>query len=156
MKSLSLSVRNIRKRISVPDTWLGSWVDTNGKQILLKNAGDNNYYVTVLDLDGKAFEIQLLDGKIISTIDLPAKFAKDTNENPILQIEAGSAGLGPTYDLYFLTVKGNGERRLASDNDRLTDVIIIPNIGMGLYDDWEDDLGVPWAFPLMDFKKQDQ
>ena len=28
------------------------------------------------------------------------------------------------------------------------------NVGMGLYNDWEDDLGVPWAFPLDDFKKK--
>ncbi len=24
---------------------------------------------------------------------------------------------------------------------------------MGLYDDWEDDLGVPWGFPYKNFQK---
>ena len=38
-------------------------------------------------------------------------------------------------------------------SDSLSKIIIKPDVGMGLYDDWEVDLGVSWAFPLEDFKK---
>ncbi|MEZ5002360.1 MAG: hypothetical protein R2730_04925 [Chitinophagales bacterium] len=41
---------------------------------------------------------------------------------------------------------------MANDKDEIENITVRPRIGMGLYDDWEEDLGVPWAFPLSDFK----
>lgn len=29
-----------------------------------------------------------------------------------------------------------------------SDLVLVPEVTMGMYDDWDDDLGVPWAFPL--------
>lgn len=70
----------------------------------------------------------------------------------MLRVEAGTEEIGPTYNLYFLVPQGQ-EVRLAKNADEIEKIIIRPNVGMGLYDDWEDDLGVPWAFPLKDFQK---
>ena len=53
-----------------------------------------------------------------------------------LVVEAGVVGLGPTY------------RLTRTDDDRL-----VPEVGMGLYDDFEEDLGVPWAFPLEPYRR---
>jgi hypothetical protein len=27
-------------------------------------------------------------------------------------------------------------------------LVLVPNIAIGLFDDFDDDLGVPWAYPL--------
>jgi len=56
-----------------------------------------------------------------------------------LRVEAGALklnGAGPTLNLIPLSV------------DELR-----PDVRMGLYDDWEDDLGVPWAFPLSIYRR---
>jgi hypothetical protein len=56
-----------------------------------------------------------------------------------LKVEAGKlgiAGAGPTLDL----------RPLTSDT-------LLPSVSMGLYDDWEDDLGIPWALPLSSYHR---
>ncbi len=37
--------------------------------------------------------------------------------------------------------------------DPIDQVSAIPTVGMGLYDDYDDDLGAPWAFPLVPFHK---
>lgn len=50
-----------------------------------------------------------------------------------LEIEAGIAGLGPAYRLY------------PTDDG----AVLRPQTVMGLYDDYDDDLGVPWAYPLL-------
>jgi hypothetical protein len=62
-------------------------------------------------------------------------------------------GVGPTYRLYFVVEEENQKLRVATSDDLIEKIKIIPDIGMGLYDDWEDDLGVPWALPLSDYKK---
>ena len=31
--------------------------------------------------------------------------------------------------------------------------VLIPEVLMGLYDDWEDDFGVPWVFPLSIYRR---
>jgi len=35
----------------------------------------------------------------------------------------------------------------------LSKIFLVPEVGMGMYDDFDDDLGVPWAFPLAAFVK---
>jgi hypothetical protein len=58
-----------------------------------------------------------------------------------LTVEAGIlgfVGLGPTLQL----------RPIAIDE-------LKPAISGGLYDDWEDDLGLPWALPLSVYKRQE-
>jgi hypothetical protein len=111
--------------------------------------------VTIFDKNENPYQIDLLGDEKKNTEKLTGQFTKDTNGNPILEVEAGSNGIGPTYDLYFLTAKDKDEFKLSKSKDDIEEIIIRPNVGMGLYDDWEDDLGVPWAFPLDDFKKKE-
>ncbi|MUP16829.1 hypothetical protein [Ancylomarina euxina] len=143
-----------KKRKSIPKSWCGQWTDKNGKHLIIRSTLHDFYSVTILDKKGNPYEIKLLGDEKKETKKLTGKFTKDTNGNPILQVEAGSNEIGPTYDLYFLTTMGEDKLKLSRNADALEKIIIKPNVGMGLYDDWEDDLGVPWAFPLDDFKKE--
>ena len=56
-----------------------------------------------------------------------------------LIVELGTEGLGPFMSLEFKNKNG-------------TDYLL-PSVFHGLYDEWEDDLGVPWVFPLRKFRK---
>lgn len=143
-----------KNRKTIPKSWSGLWTDRNEKQLIIQSTKDDSYSVTVLDTYGNPFQIDLLENKKRDTKKLTGRFTKDINGNPILQIEAGSNGIGPTFNLCFLTTKDNAKLKLAKNSDDLDKIIIKPSVGIGLYDDWEDDLGVPWAFPLEDFKKK--
>lgn len=145
-------LNNPRNRKSIPKAWCGTWIDKNGKQIKIDSTKHDFYSLTILDKVGNPFEIKLLGDNTKKTIGLVGRFTKDSYENPILQVEAGTNEIGPTLNLYFLALNENGEQRLARNSDKSEDIILKPDVGMGLYDDWEDDLGVPWAFPLYDYK----
>jgi len=56
-----------------------------------------------------------------------------------LVVELGTSGLGPALVLEFIESDGKD--------------FLIPEIQMGLYDDYEDDLGVGWIFPLSRFER---
>lgn len=152
MKSV-LDILKIGKRKSIPKSWCGKWIDKGGKQLIIEPTKHNFYLVTVLNYQGQPFEIKLLTERNKKTENLIAKFTTDPKNRSILQVEAGVEGLGPTYDLYFRTEKDQNIRP-SRNFDNLKNIKIRPSVGCGLYDDWEDDLGVPWAFPLEDFKKQ--
>lgn len=153
MKSIFNLFNYSRKRKSIPNSWCGLWKDINGKQLIIESTKHDFFLVTVLDTNGELFEIELLGGNKKKTKGLIGRFTIDTNKNPILQVEAGSNDIGPTYDLYFLTHNEDNKLILANNSTNIEKIIIRPNVGIGLYDDWEDDLGVPWADPLEDFKK---
>ena len=155
MKSLLNIFNSIKNRKSIPNSWCGLWTDKNGKQVIIKSTKHDFYTVTVLGSKGQAFEIELLGGNTKNTIELIGRFATDTSGNSILQVEAGSNDIGPTYNLYFLTAENNEKLRHSKNSDDLDKITIKPDVGMGLYDDWEGDLGVPWAFPLDNFKKKE-
>ncbi len=152
MKFLLDLFNTTKNRKSIPSNWCGLWKDCNGKQLIIEETKHNFYLVTILDGKGEPFQITLLGDKLKYTEKLMGEFRKDHDGNPVLQVEAGSIGIGPTYELYFLALSGSG-KNLAKSKDDLEELVIIPTVGMGLYDDWEDDLGVPWAFPLNEFKK---
>ena len=153
MNILSNIFGSRKQRKSIPKTWCGLWTDKNGKQLIIETTKHDFYIITILDKNGKPFEIDLLGESMKKTRSLTANFSRDTNGNPFLQVEAGTNEIGPTYDLYFLTLL-NQEMKLAKNSDDIEQLIIKPKVGMGLYYDWEDDLGVPWAFPLENFKKK--
>tara|TARA_B100000678_G_C18215734_1_gene505209 strand:+ start:1510 stop:2013 length:504 start_codon:yes stop_codon:yes gene_type:complete len=153
MKSILDLFSLTKNRKSIPKAWCGLWADRNGKQVLIESTKHHFYAVTVLDSGGEPFKIQLPGDTPKNTIGLTGSFGRDASGNPTLQVEAGINDLGPTYNLYFLVAESGQKLRLARNSDDLRHIIIKPNVGMGLYDDWEDDLGVPWAFPLEDFKK---
>lgn len=139
-------------RKSIPDHWCGRWIDKNGKQLFIERKENKKYRVTILDRSYQPYDILLLNDKETKTEKLEANFTIDVNGYPILQVEAGNSGLGPTYNLCFIK-HSNESYKLASNFTPLNQVQIIPTVGMGLYDDYEDDLGVPWAFPVEGFVK---
>ncbi|QNR24542.1 hypothetical protein [Croceimicrobium hydrocarbonivorans] len=154
MKSLLDQFGSAKNRKSIPELWCGLWIDKNGKQVIIEPTKHNFYAVTVLDSQGEAYKINLLAGNTKDTIGLLGRFATDSNGIPFLQVEAGRMDLGPTYNLYFLNAENNQKLQLANNSDDLNNIIMRPYVESGLYDDWEDDLGVPWAFPLADFKRE--
>ncbi len=140
---------------SIPTTWTGNWVDDIGRTLTIEMTNDREYKVSIKDKSGLPFKIDwtgfgILDKK---TTDLKSEITNDTDGRQHLQIEAGMVGVGPTYRLYFVVEEENQKLRLATTDDQIEEIKIKPNIGIGLYDDWEDDLGVPWALPLSDYKK---
>ena len=141
-------------RTTIPNRWIGRWVDKNGKSLEIKEEKLKSYLVSVRDKEGQFYSIHLLGNKEISTENLISRFNTDIEKKPYLEVEAGTYGLGPTFNLYFIAEGDNGEFQLAQDSDNIDKVRIRPRVGMGLYDDWDDDLGVPWAYPLEDFKKE--
>jgi len=144
----------LKPRKAIPKEWLGIWIDKTGRILDLEEDISHNLTVSVNDKVGSYFLINLLGNNKKETRNLLGRFSSDGKGNPYLEIEAGEKGLGPTYQLYFIIELENKDIRLAEDNDHINKIRIRPNIGLGLYNDWEDDLGVPWAFPLEDFKKK--
>jgi len=140
---------------SIPTSWTGNWIDDIGRTLTIEMTNDKEYKVSIKDKSGLPFKIDwtgfgILDKK---TTDLKSEITNDTDGRQHLQIEAGMVGVGPTYRLYFVVEEENQKLRLATTDDQIEKIKIKPNIGIGLYDDWEDDLGVPWALPLSDYKK---
>jgi|GEM_PF-4280995 len=90
---------------------------------------------------------------------MKANWNTTDKEYPFLQVEAGIQGLGPTYHLVFVIKNLNGndpEYIVAKTTDKIGKVFALPEVQIGLYDDWEDDLGVPWAKPLLPLKHATQ
>jgi hypothetical protein len=138
--------------ISNPKFWCGNWKDDKGKQLIIKTSGSNFYTVSVLSHLNKPYKIDLLEDGESTTQNLSAKLITDAKNTSILRVEAGSVGIGPTYDLYLLTEYQTGKFRGAHVRDMIDRMVIRPKISMGLYDDFDDDLGVSWATPFLDFK----
>ena len=140
--------RNRFKRESLTqDGWCGDWVDKEGKRISIKARGNHHYKVTIQSSSGEYFNLNLLIGKR-KTKNLLGVITIDKDRHRYMQIEAGTKGIGPTYRLYPAEKTSQGIKPLNEPID-----ILLPNVGLGLYDDWEDDLGVPWAFPLDEFHR---
>ncbi|GAA5190320.1 hypothetical protein GCM10023322_45180 [Rugosimonospora acidiphila] len=90
---------------------------------------------------------QLLDDGTKPIEDLPARCDTDQRGHRYLEVEAGTVNLGPTYRLYAAREEAD-ELRGAADDLPVERLVLVPEIVMGLYDDYDDDLGVPWAYPL--------
>jgi hypothetical protein len=136
---------------SIPVTWLGAWTD--GIRILTLRLDDRgDIKVSITDRNGVPYRIDDTGLNLPNpqTVDLQSKLIYDDADQVYLQVEAGSPGIGPTYKLYFAQKDGE---RLATADDSIEDIRIHPTIGVGFYDEWEDDLGVPWALPLVAYKK---
>ena len=138
---------------SIPSKWLGKWIDGNGRQLIIAKRQEHNllnhYQITILDKNSIPFKINLPDEKTKDTLNLHGELTIDINGKRNLQVEAGMHGLGPT----FLTKDKLDKYTPANRWTPISRLQIIPNVTIGLYDDWEDDLGVPWAYPLLPFDK---
>ena len=138
----------------IPSSWCGLWMDKSLRQIqITPTRGPQHYQLSIYRKNRKPFKISLLNDDTVKTRGLPAILKWNSEQScSYLEIEAGSNGIGPTYELYFW-YRGKGGIRPALLLDKAEKVFIRPNIGLGLYGDWEEDLGVPWAWPLQDYKK---
>jgi hypothetical protein len=88
----------------------------------------------------------LLHGGTKPIENLPARCRADHEGHRYLEIEAGTEELGPTYRLYA-TVDAEFGRDVGRDTPA-AHITLVPAMSIGLYDDYDDDLGVPWALPL--------
>jgi hypothetical protein len=114
----------------------GWWVAQDGKAVRLERSPEG-WLVTVAPTRGDIpySTAELLSGAPRRIERLPAEEGVDERGHRTVAIEAGVPGLGPTY-------------RLTLEGDEL-----VPSVGMGVYDDYDDDLGAPWAFPLLPLRR---
>jgi hypothetical protein len=133
-----------------PRSWVGTWVAPDAKTVAVAWCGSG---VTVTVSPGPGREpyasAPLLGGGTKPIANLPAQCGVDGQARWYLEVEAGTPDLGPTYHLYA-TVDGE---RAADPGTPVERVVLAPAVRMGLYDDYDDDLGVPWAYPLRPFTR---
>ena len=132
-----------------PATWVGTWVAADGKTVVVEpNPTGSGVTVTVAPAPHRPPYVKdLLDGTAQAVGRLPAACIVDGDGRRCLEIEAGTVGVGPTYRLHAMTDGPTG-RWLAPSTAAVADVVLVPNTVIGLYDDHDDDQGVPWAHPL--------
>lgn len=106
----------------------GLWVDAIGRACRIAPVRPDRALVTVAPSVRQPFYERA--GWCPRTADLVARWRGDR-----LVVEAGVIDLGPTYEL-------------VPRGDELD-----PEVGLGLYDDYEDDRGVPWAFPISAYRR---
>jgi hypothetical protein len=121
----------------------GWWVAADGKAVLVEHINRRILITVAPAREGPCYRsAELLGGGHADVRRLEA-ISGDADGTPFLQVEAGTPGLGPTY-------------RLDVGADDEGAVHLVPHVGMGLYDDYDDDLGVPWAFPLLPLLRADR
>jgi hypothetical protein len=132
-----------------PRRWVGWWVAADGKAVLIETRLRSILVSVAPDREPEPYvSAQLLDGEAKRIERLEPSPWVDERGRRYLEIEAGTPEVGPTYRLYSAVELSPGSRASAENKTDVRDVILIPDSSMGLYDDWEDDLGVPWAYPL--------
>ena len=133
-----------------PKLWVGWWIADDGKAVLIE-IRRRSILVSVAPFRGaRTYEsAELLGGGHKRIARLDAIPLLDEEGRRFLQVEAGTPNLGPTYRLYPAIEPVRGHFGRAEDTLDLVDVVLLPTTVIGLYDDYDDDLGVPWAYPLL-------
>jgi len=137
----------------LPAHWSGWWIADDGKAVLLEGSSapltPTRWCVAVAPQRHAEpyLSAQPLEGKPFPIADREARCLRG-ERGRYLEIEAGTSGVGPTYRLYPSVIGADGTPREAGDDDALGRIVLRPETSVGLYDEWEDDLGVPWAEPL--------
>jgi len=125
--------------------YIGKYVDRAGRILEIRQAED-----TALPYRVRVILPVNLERKFRDHPDYPFEIAGELkawvfNEGTSMEylvVEAGilgGIGVGPTLKLKPIAIHE-----------------LMPKISMGLYDDWEDDLGLPWALPLSVYLRQEQ
>jgi hypothetical protein len=120
--------------------YAGLWLDEHGRAIDIVPSTETE---AVASIAPSIHEPCYCGDGLLGAINMkerPASVYRRDGETPRLMVEVGVIGLGPTYQLTFA----------AADDGS---AILIPHVGIGLYDDFENDLGVPWAFPLSAYRR---
>jgi hypothetical protein len=117
------------------ERFLGDWVDDAGRLLRIEAPGGVPRASFYRREDGKPVRRKGFFCLLrTAAVALPAKVDGDR-----LVIELDEPGLGPTMRL----------RREEEDGRP----VLVPEVGVGLYGDWEEDLGVPWVFPLSVYRR---
>lgn len=132
-----------------PPRWAGMWCADDGKSVKIECEG-RSVLVTVQPTAhaGPYSSARLLDGERKAISRLPARTERDARGGLRLSVEAGSDGLGPCYHLDPMIHGASGALVRPTGHEPPSSLVIVPHVTIGLYDDWEDDIGVPWAYPL--------
>lgn len=116
--------------------YLGLWRDDQGRVLFVQRSYLDAVVSVMRSLEEEAFLQSLPDpSERLPCIDVPARMGHG-EMRPFLSVELGKPDLGPTYQL-----EHDGWDSLR------------PAVARGMYHDWEDDFGVPWAFPLSVFRR---
>lgn len=108
----------------------GLWIDAAGRALYIEERATAFRVTVARTVDGPCFRRSSLCSPFATTRALRAKL-----RDGVLVVEAGTPGLGPTYELTKV------------------EELLIPTVRMGLYDDFDEDLGVPWAFPISPYRR---
>lgn len=131
-----------------PNAWTGVWIARDAKTVTIGLRADEPIVTVAPGPEAPPYESSQLLGGGTKLIDkLPAACWVDGDGRLYLEVEAGTDQLGPTYRLYAAQAHSESFKR-AEPNLAPGDLVLIPNTSIGLYDDYDDDLGVPWAYPL--------
>ena len=138
-----------------PKQWVGRWSAADGKTVTIERGRGRTYMATVRPAVGEPpyTSAGLLGGQTKQIDRLEAACHVDDEGRRYLEIEAGTPDVGPTYRLYA-AVEDSAGMLPAPDTTAPESVLLLPNTSIGLYDDWEDDQGVPWAYPLAELRWQ--
>ncbi|NHJ86618.1 MAG: hypothetical protein FK734_14220 [Asgard group archaeon] len=134
-----------------PDNLLGLWIDEDNRAVFIfKN---ESQYQTSIFFNIKE-QLKKRKLKIENHLaNLTTNWVLDEERNVYrFQIEVGLEFIGPTYNLY---ISGINEEPtdLKNDSTLMEQLKLLPEVQMGLYDDWDDDFGVPWAFPYKNYER---
>lgn len=114
--------------------YIGKWTDECGKILIFKTNEQELVADFYMDRNLVAVERELLGGA-----KAPSLLMKTYFEDSMLIVELGEEGIGATLQL---------EYRNTEDNE-----YFVPTVVHGLYNDLEEDFGVPWIFPLSVYRK---
>lgn len=132
-----------------PNEFCGLWIDEDDRGVYIKKVTSHEFQTTILfnishQIKNKKYHINEHLKNLIT------KWILDEMRGvKRLQIEVGVPFTGPTYNLY-LSEKEIDIKDFVNIVDKIR---LLPEVQMGLYDDWDDDFGIPWAFPYKDYKK---
>jgi len=135
-----------------PEELCGLWVDEDGKAIYITKVKPLEFRTTIIfdfneQLENKTMKIDEHLKQLLT------RWLPDEQRNVNrLQIEAGIQFLGPTYNLYLSKVDDKPQNFILKTYET-ENIVLYPEVQMGLYDDWEEDLGVSWGFPYKNYQK---
>ncbi|MDR3591597.1 MAG: hypothetical protein P4N41_18225 [Negativicutes bacterium] len=113
--------------------YIGKWIDDFGRILLIRE------YLGATVVDYYRNEREPIERSLPANQNVPSLNMNTYSDDSILVVELGLEGVGPTLRLDIRSVEGND--------------VLWPSVECGLYDDWEDDFGVPWIFPLSIYRR---
>lgn len=132
-----------------PRGWVGTWTADDGKTVTVTLRRRRPLVTVRPSADAAPYESdELLEGGVESIAKLEAQPELDNDGRLRLSVEAGTPGIGPRYHLHPVVGSEDGGWGRPTGAEDVSSITLLPNVTAGLYDDYEDDLGVSWALPL--------